>query len=85
MTVCFQGRSQDFPKGGSHCVKHYRMAFSPWNIVGCFLKKMLTKGGGGGHGHPRTTLATSLVSMTTVFPVDACDTICTYKDIDKVQ
>ena len=23
------------------------MAFSPRNIVGCFLKKMLTKGGGG--------------------------------------
>ena len=29
------------------------MAFSPRNIIGCFLKKRLTKGGGG-HGHPRT-------------------------------
>ena len=24
------------------------------NIVGCLLTKRLTKGGGGGHGHPRT-------------------------------
>ena len=29
------------------------MAFSPRNIVGCLLKKAY-KGGGGGHGHPRT-------------------------------
>ena len=29
------------------------MAFSPRTIVGCLLKKRLTKGGGG-HGHPRT-------------------------------
>ena len=30
------------------------MAFSPWDIVGCSLKKRFTKGGGegGGHGHP---------------------------------
>ena len=54
-----QGRSQDFSKGGSHCVKHYRHGFSPRNIVGCLLKKRLTKGGGG-HGHPRTPLATPL-------------------------
>ena len=33
------------------------MAFSPRNIVGCLLKKRLTKGG---HGHPRTPLATPL-------------------------
>ena len=34
------------------------MAFSPQNIVGCLLKKRLTKGG---HGHPRTPpLATPL-------------------------
>ena len=37
------------------------MAFSPRNIMRCFLKKTLTKGGGG-HGHPRTPLATSLQS-----------------------
>ena len=37
------------------------MAFSPRYIVGCFLKKRITKGGGG-HGHPRTPLATPLSS-----------------------
>ena len=33
------------------------MAFSPRNIVGCFLKKRLTKGGGdtGTPGHPLAT------------------------------
>ena len=36
------------------------MAFSPRNIIGCFLKKAY-KGGGWGHGHPRTPLATPLV------------------------
>ena len=35
------------------------MAFSPRNIVGCLLKKGLQRGGGG-HGHPRTPLATPL-------------------------
>ena len=33
------------------------MAFSPRNIISCFLKKGLQRGGGG-HGHPRTPLAT---------------------------
>ena len=36
------------------------MAFSPRNVVGCLLKKRLTKGGGGGHGHPGPPLATPL-------------------------
>ena len=46
-----QGRSQDFSKGGggggkgSHCANIIVMAFSPQNIVGCLLKKRLTKGG----------------------------------------
>ena len=38
------------------------MAFSPRNIVGCLLKKRLTKGGGG-HGHPRTPLATPFLGL----------------------
>ena len=38
------------------------MAFSPRNIIGCFLKKGL-KGGGGGQGHPRTPRATPLIEV----------------------
>ena len=38
------------------------MAFSPRNIMRCFLKKRLQRGGGRGHGHPRTPLATPLQS-----------------------
>ena len=48
------GRSQDFSKGG-HTESY--IGYSPdcdLNIVGCFLTKRLIKGGGGGHGHPRT-------------------------------
>ena len=42
-----QGRSQDFSKGGGgHTVSNIIvMAFSPRNVVGCLLKKRLTKGG----------------------------------------
>ena len=43
------GRSQDFSKGGGggHTgSNNIVMAFSPRNIVGCLLKKRLTKGGG---------------------------------------
>ena len=42
-----QGRSQDFSKGGGgHTVSNIIViAFSPRNIIGCFLKKRLTKGG----------------------------------------
>ena len=40
-----QGRSQDFSKGWGHTVLNIIvMAFSPRNIIGCFLKKRLTKG-----------------------------------------
>ena len=39
------------------------MAFSPRNIMRCFLKKKKRlQGGGGGHGHPRTPLVTPLQS-----------------------
>ena len=41
-----QGRSQDFSKGGGHTLSNIIvMAFTPWNIVGCLLKKRFTKGG----------------------------------------
>ena len=55
-----QGRSLNFSKGGHTVSNIIVMAFSPRNIVGCLLKKSLTKGGGG-HGHPRIPLATPLV------------------------
>ena len=66
MPLGLQGHSQDFSKGGrgggvvTLCQTDIVMAFSPRNIVGCLLKKRLTKGGGGGHGHPKTPLATPL-------------------------
>ena len=48
------GRSQDFSKGGH--IDSYRGYSSDChlNIVSCLLTRRLTKGGGGGHGHPRT-------------------------------
>ena len=54
----FQGRSQDFSRGGGgdHTVSNIIvMAFSPRNIVGCFLKKSLTKGGSRAPQDPLTT------------------------------
>ena len=65
-----QGRSQDFSKGGDTVSNIIVMAFTPRNVVGCLLKKRLTKGGGGGgggHGHSRTPLATPL-ACTCVMP-----------------
>ena len=59
-----QGRCQDFSQGGHTESNIIVMAFSPRNIVGCFL----TKAGGGGHGHPRTPLATPLVFSPTSSP-----------------
>ena len=55
-----QKRSQDFSTfqgGGGHTVSNIIMAFLPRNIVGYLLKKGLQRGG---HGHPRTPLATPL-------------------------
>ena len=57
-----QGRSQDFSKGGDHTVSNIIvMAFSPRNIVGCFLKQSLTKGGGS--RAPQDPLATPLCKL----------------------
>ena len=50
-TRTFQGRSQDFSKGGGHTgLNNIVMAFLRRNIVGCLLKKGLQRGG---HGHPQ--------------------------------
>ena len=54
-----QGRSQDFSKGGHTVSNIIVMAFSPRNVVGCLLKKSLQRGV---HGHPRTPLATPLLT-----------------------
>ena len=40
--------------------------FHHLNIVGCLLKRRPTKGGGG-HGHPRTPLATPLLFQAIFF------------------
>ena len=47
LNVLYRGRSQNFSKGGGgHTVSNIIvLAFSPRNIVSCFLKKSLTKGG----------------------------------------
>ena len=55
-----QGHSQDFLNGGHTVSNIIVMPFSPRNIIGCFLKKGLQRGGGC-HGHPRTPLATLLM------------------------
>ena len=48
-------------RGEGHTVSNRGYSrFRNLNIVGCLSKKRLTKGGGGGHGQPRTTLATPL-------------------------
>ena len=48
---------------GGHTVSNIIvMAFSPRNIVGCLLRKVLQREGG--HGHPRTPLATPLFKTT---------------------
>ena len=60
-TGVFRGVARIFQRGGGggHTVSNIIvMAFSPRNIVGCLLKKGLQRGG---HGHPRTPLATPLV------------------------
>ena len=56
----FRGLARIFQRG-SHTVSNIIvMAFSPRNIVGCLLKNGLQSGG---HGHPRTPLATPLVLL----------------------
>ena len=44
------GRSQDFSKGESHCVKHYRLGVFATECCRLFAERRLTKGG---HGHPQ--------------------------------
>ena len=71
-----QGRSQDFSKGGGgggHTVSNIIvMAFSPRNIVGCFLKKGLQRGG---HGHPRTPSRYALDECTLLKLSGICTTL----------
>ena len=59
LSSCTTGASQNFSKGGHTGSNNIVMAFSPRNIVCCLLKR-----GGGGHGHPRTPLATPLNKET---------------------
>ena len=67
-----QGRSQDFSKGvgvgGGHTGSY--TGYSPdchLNILVCLLTKRLTKGGGGGHGHPRTPPLATPLGLGVVF------------------
>ena len=56
------GVARIFQRGGGHTgSNNIVMAFSPRNIVGCLLKEVLQRRG---NGHPRTPLATPLVSPT---------------------
>ena len=60
--VVVRGVARIFQRGEGHTVSNIVMAFSPRKIIGCFLKIKGYKGvGWGGHGHPRTPLATPLV------------------------
>ena len=52
-----RGVARIFQRGGHTGSNNIVMAFSPRNIAGCLLKKRLQRGG---HGHPRTPLATPL-------------------------
>ena len=52
-----RGVARIFQRGGHTVSNIIVMAFLPRNIVGCLLKKGLQRGG---HGHPRTPLATPL-------------------------
>ena len=45
--------------GGPQCVKvrvrtRFNVSFATCYVVGCLPEKGFTKGGGGGHGHPKT-------------------------------
>ena len=53
-----RGVARIFQRGGGHIVSNIIvMAFSPRNIIGCFIKKSLTKGGSRA---PKDPLATPL-------------------------
>ena len=66
------GRSQDFSKGGSHCVKQRVLAFSQPEYCRLFaLKKAYKEGGGGGHGHP----ASYALGDTSVRRTIRCNTL----------
>ena len=67
-----QGRSQDFSKGGHTVSNIIVMAFSPRNIIGCFLKKGLQRGG---HRHPRIPprYALDVGCMHYISIVHSCD------------
>ena len=54
------GVARNFQRGGHTGSNNIVMAFSPRNIVGCLLKKGLQRGG---HGHPRTPLATPMLPI----------------------
>ena len=57
-----RGVARIFQRGGHTVSNIIAMAFSPRNIIGFLLKKGLQRGGG--HGHPRTPLATPLFLMS---------------------
>ena len=69
------GRSQDFSRGGGgggHTLSNRVYSrFRNLNIVGCLSKKRLTRGGGGGHGHPRTPpgYALDCAILSIIFPL----------------
>ena len=67
LVTCCRGVARIFQRGG-HTVSNIVMAFSPRNIVHLVvcLKKGLQRGG---HGHPRTSLATPLCCTCTVYSV----------------
>ena len=58
-----RGVARIFQRGGHTVSNIIVMAFLPQNIVGCLLKKSLQRGGGEGHGHPRTPLDTPLLLL----------------------
>ena len=67
----YRGVARIFQRGGGRTVskpfnygQDIVMAFSP-PVVGCLVKKRLVKGGGG-HGQPRTPLATPLNVVLTI-------------------
>ena len=58
LTSMFRGVARIFQRGGHTLSNIIVMVFLPRNIVCCLLKKGLQRGG---HGHPRTPLATPLM------------------------